>query len=88
MPQLAGSIPVSTASATPAVMEVLRNKIRQLEAATQRQMELMQRRFDRQEADRKMEVQKQEAQARCDKLQAQLEKGREHSLVFSGSDWK
>jgi hypothetical protein len=36
-------------------------------------MELM--RFDRQEADRKMEVQKHEAQARCDKLQAQLEKG-------------
>jgi hypothetical protein len=35
----------------------------------------MQRRFDQQEADRKMEVQKQEAQAKYDKLHAQLEKG-------------
>jgi hypothetical protein len=36
-------------------------------------MELMQRRFDRQEADRKMELCKQEAQARCNKLQAKAE---------------
>jgi hypothetical protein len=73
MPQLAGSIPVSTASTSvPAVMEALRNKIKQLEkeAATQRQVEVMQRRFDRQEADRKIELHKQEAQARCDELEA------------------
>jgi hypothetical protein len=61
MPQLTGSISVSTASTSPpAVMGALRNKVRQLEkkeAATQRQIELMQKRFDRQEADRKMEVQ-------------------------------
>jgi hypothetical protein len=76
MPQLAGPIHVSNASASPpAVMEALRNKIKQLEkeAATQRQMEVMQRRFDRQEGDRKMEFHKQEAQARCDKLEATAE---------------
>jgi hypothetical protein len=58
-------------------MEALWNKIQQLEkeAATQRQMEVMQMRFDRQDADRKIELHKQEAQARCDKLQALLEKG-------------
>jgi hypothetical protein len=70
-------------------MEALRNKIQQLEkkeAVTQRQVEVMQRRFYRQEADRKIELHKQEAearfdkieakaQARCDKLQALLEKG-------------
>jgi hypothetical protein len=58
MPQLSGAIPVSNASTSaPAVMEALRNKIQQLEkkeAATQQQVEEMQRRFDRQEADRKI----------------------------------
>ena len=77
MPQLTGYIPVSNASTSaPAVMEALRNKIQQLEkkeAATQRQVEVMQRRFDRQEADRKIELHKQEAQARCDKLEAKAE---------------
>jgi hypothetical protein len=56
MPQLAGSIRVSTANASPpAAMEALRNKIQQLEkdAATQRQMEVMQRRFDRQKLIKK-----------------------------------
>jgi hypothetical protein len=59
-------------------MKALWNKIQQLEkkeAATQRQVEVMQRRFDRQEANRKIELHKQEAEARCDKLQALLEKG-------------
>jgi hypothetical protein len=78
MPQLTESTP--TASESPAVMEALRNKIRQLEkkeAATQRQMELMRRRSDQQETDRKIQqiAEKQKAQARCDKLEALLEKG-------------
>jgi hypothetical protein len=55
MPQLPGPIPITSES--PPAMEALRNKIRQLkkEAATQRQMEVMQRRFDQQEAGRKIE---------------------------------
>jgi hypothetical protein len=77
MPQLSGAIPVSNASTSaPVVMEALRNKIQQLEkkeAATQRQVEVMQRRFGRQEADRKIELHKQEAQARFDKLEAKAE---------------
>jgi hypothetical protein len=77
MPQLIGSTSVSIANASPpTAMEALRNKILQLEkkeAATQRQMEVMQRRFDRQEADRKSELHKQEAQVRCDKLEAKAE---------------
>jgi colicin import membrane protein len=66
-------------------MEALRNKIQQLEkkeAATQRQMEVVQRRFDRHECDRKVERYEQEVQAlrekgeiqaRCDKLEAKAE---------------
>ena len=80
MPQLSGSIPI--ASESPSIMEALQKKIRELEkeAATQRHMELMQRRFDQQEAVRKMEqlalkieMDRREAQTRSDKLEAKSE---------------
>jgi hypothetical protein len=83
MPQLPRFIPTGSES-PPAIMEALRNKIRQLEtaAAMQQQMEQIQRRFDQQENERKMdqmglkmELDKREAQAiaiaEVDKREAQ-----------------
>jgi hypothetical protein len=56
VPQLPGSI-LAAGESTLAAMEALRNNVQQLEKefATQRQMELIQRRFSQQEVDRRMD---------------------------------